>query len=173
MPRAARLRTQDRPRVAPGASRSTPPTSTISAALTNEGNSQEPQRSGWTLLHLSVCGTHAVGLRAAETCIRVATQLDRGSSRVAVCAGGAFDGSERSTAKLGSPGASQEPGGCKHQSSSHPAGGRAAGIGRSRQRRTLRRHGPFGLRAVAGAASRPSLAGHGMSPKRSVVRARW
>jgi len=35
-----------------------------------------------------------------------------------------FNASERSTAELGAPGASQESGGCKHQSSSHPAGGR-------------------------------------------------
>ena len=41
----------------------------------------------------------------------------------------AFDASERSTDELGAPGASQDSGGCKHQSGSHPAGGRAAGIG--------------------------------------------
>jgi len=42
------------------------------------------------------------------------------------CAEGAFDASERSTAELGAPGASQESGDCKHQSSSHPAGALAA-----------------------------------------------
>ena len=47
---------------------------------------------------------------------------------------GAFDASERSTDELGAPGASQESGGCKHQSSSHPAGGRAAGIGQVQSR---------------------------------------
>jgi hypothetical protein len=35
------------------------------AAPTNEG-SQEPHRSGWTLLPLSDCGTHAVGLHAGR-----------------------------------------------------------------------------------------------------------
>ena len=35
-----------------------------SSAFTNEGKSQEPHRSGWTLLPLSDCGTHAVGLHA-------------------------------------------------------------------------------------------------------------
>jgi hypothetical protein len=42
---------------------------------------------------------------------------------------GAFDASERFTAELGAPVASQESLGCKHQSSSHLSGGRAAGIG--------------------------------------------
>ena len=36
------------------------------AASTNEGNSQEPHRSGWTLLPLSDCGTHAVGPHAGR-----------------------------------------------------------------------------------------------------------
>jgi hypothetical protein len=46
-----------------------------------------------------------------------------------LCAEGAFDASERSAAELGAPGASQNSGGCKHQSSSHRADGRAPGIG--------------------------------------------
>ena len=44
---------------------------------------------------------------------RTATHLHRAES--------AFDASERSTAELGAPGASQESGGCKHRSSSPPA----------------------------------------------------
>jgi len=45
------------------------------------------------------------------------------------CAESGLGARERSTAELGVPAASQDPGGCKHQGSSHPAGGRAAGIG--------------------------------------------
>ena len=72
--------------------------------------------------------------------------------------------------ELDAPGASRAIGSCKQQSSSAASGGLAAGIGQSAQRRTLRQHGPFGLRAVAGAASRSPLAGHGMSPKRKSAR---
>jgi hypothetical protein len=46
-----------------------------------------------------------------------------------VSAEGASDASERATAELRRPGASQASGGCKQQSSRHPAGSRAAGIG--------------------------------------------
>lgn len=41
----------------------------------------------------------------------------------------ALDVRERSTAEVGAAGASQELGYCKHQSISHPAAGRPAGIG--------------------------------------------
>ena len=37
-----------------------------SSAFTNEGKSQKPQRSGWTLLPLSDCGTHSVGRHAGR-----------------------------------------------------------------------------------------------------------
>ena len=46
----------------------------------------------------------------------------------------ALDARERSTAKRGATGASQEPGCCKHQSSSPPAGGGAAGCGQIQPR---------------------------------------
>ncbi len=55
-------------------------------------------------------------------------------------------------------GASQAIGSCKRQSSSTAAGGRTAGTGQSRQRRTLAEHGPSGLRSVAGAAAATSAA---------------
>ena len=48
------------------ANTSATPEQTQSAASTNEGNSQEPHRSGWRLRPLSVCGTHAVGLHAGR-----------------------------------------------------------------------------------------------------------
>jgi hypothetical protein len=66
--------------------------------------------------------------RGAETCFVSASGIRDRSVSVAQCAEGAFDASGRSTAELGPPGASQESGGCKHQGSSHPAGGHA-GIG--------------------------------------------
>jgi hypothetical protein len=50
---------------------------------------------------------------------------------------------------VGAPDASQESGGCKRQSSSHPANGRAAGIGQ--QRETTNRRRTFSL-AVSGAS---------------------
>lgn len=48
-------------------------------------------------------------------------------------------------------GASQAIESCKQQRSNAAAGGATAGIGQSRQRRTLAQHGPSALRAVAGA----------------------
>ena len=81
---------------------------------------------------------------------------------------GVFDASERSAAEFGAPGASQESGGCKHQSSSHPAGDRAPVIVQSRQRRSLAQHGPSGLRAVAGAASATSAAASSRGSERRV-----
>ena len=71
------------------------------------------------------------------------------------------------------PGASQIPEPSKHERSSHTAASRAAGIGQSRQRRTVRQHGSSDLRAVARAASRSPLAGHGMSPKEWRDRSGW
>jgi len=79
--------------------------------------------------------------RRLRSCFASATSASRSETRDPLRAEGAFDASERSTAELGDPGASQKSGGCKHQSSSHAAGGRAAGIGheRSCQRRRRRR----------------------------------
>jgi hypothetical protein len=45
-------------------------------------------------------------------------------------------------AEFGAPGASQELGCCKHQSSSHVAGGGAARIGQNRPRRACRGEPP-------------------------------
>jgi HAD superfamily hydrolase (TIGR01509 family) len=54
----------------------------------------------------------------------------------------ALDARERPMApEFGALGASQEPGHCKHQSGSHPAGGRAAGIGQTRQQAPAQRDG--------------------------------
>jgi hypothetical protein len=58
------------------------------AAPTNEGKSQEPHRSGWTLLPLSDCAHTRSASTRAETCIRVAMQLHCGSPRDAVCGAG-------------------------------------------------------------------------------------
>jgi hypothetical protein len=51
------------------------------------------------------------------------------ANHTAQSAESALDARERWTAELGALGASQGPGCCKHQSSGHPTGGRAAGIG--------------------------------------------
>jgi hypothetical protein len=71
-----------------------------------------------------------------------------------------------STAELGAHSASKESGGSKHQSSSHPAGGRAAGIGQwghdSRQCGGYRRRSP--------ASIDPRTDGHGSASTDSVVR---
>ena len=64
-------------------------------------------------------------VHSRESCFRVARGIRPCSARNLVCAE-AFDASEPSGAELGAPGASQESGGCKHQSSSHGADGRAA-----------------------------------------------
>ena len=60
--------------------------------------------------------------------------LPASGSPDALCAESALDARERSTADFGAAGASQEPGCCKHQSSSRPAGGRAAGCGQPQPR---------------------------------------
>ena len=72
---------------------------------------------------------------SAQTCFGLSTRTRRKTPSDLLSAERAFDASERSTAELRAPGASRESGGCKHQSSSHPAGGRAAGIGQTVQRR--------------------------------------
>src|SRR5207244_1317560 len=80
------------------------------------------------LLHLS----HST---ASSGLISTSSLLLRSCSHP--CAEGAFDASERSTAEDEAPGAARSLEGFKHQSSSHPAGGRAAGIGQPEPRDRL------------------------------------
>jgi hypothetical protein len=68
-------------------------------------------------------------LAVLETSFRSAAVTTPRRTADLSCAEGAFDASEPSTTDPGAPGVSQESGGCKHQSSRHPVGGRAAGIG--------------------------------------------
>jgi len=92
------------------------------------------------------------------TCSSCRTGIAATSGRDQLCAEGAFDASERSTGELGVigvPGASPESGGCKHQSSSHPASGRAAGIGQ-RQPHEQRQRG-IRARALRQVSARPPV----------------
>ena len=85
-------------------------------------------------LQASSGSASAIADPVGETCIRGRSGISRPPTTVLECAEGAFDASERSTAELGARGASQESGGCKHQSSSHHAEGRTAGVGQFQPR---------------------------------------
>jgi len=72
---------------------------------------------------------------ASSSCFAQAPGISHMATTALLRADSEHNDRERSSAEFGGPGASHEPGRCKHQSSSRPAGGRAAGIGQTRSRR--------------------------------------
>jgi hypothetical protein len=96
----------------------------------------------------------------------VRTWLSAHPVAVSRCAEGALDARERSTAECGVTGASQEPGRCKHQSSSELAGGGASGIGQNRPRRTT------ASTSAARAGSTPEIAESEARPTRRGAKSR-